>query len=216
MSWCAESFLTLFAATGAATSHWNHLALPILGLTMPQADGWPIRVVSDVIVHFQHRSDHEGLKLRFQKMPGKFSPLAQHAIQLAIARVEAAAKLSTGSWSVALTFPYPGMTMYGESLSAMVGLSVVALAKGETLITGRSITGTITEEGHIGAVGGIPQKVYAAYHHHLTRILIPEETDVGDSDWQIPFLMHVSPVNTVGKTYLGLTGHRLSSSPNFP
>ena len=125
----------------------------------------------------------------------------------------AAANLETNSWSVGLTFPYPGLTMYGESLSAMVGLSVVALAKGDQPISGRSITGTITEDGHIGTVGGIPQKVYAAYDQHLNRILIPEEHDVRDEDWEIPFLMQVSPVGTVDHAYLALTGNRLASSP---
>lgn len=199
----------------AVTSHFSHVSIPILGVTLNQSHR-PIGVVSHVVVHFRERADHEGMKLRFQKIPGKFSPFAQHAVKLAIERVAAAANLSTISWSVGLTFPYPGMTMFGESLSAMVGLSVVALAKGDALIGGQSLTGTITEDGHIGRVGGVPQKIYAAHHQHLNRVLIPEEHDAGDSDWPTPFLMHVSPVGTVQKAYLELTGHRLSSTPNSP
>ena len=195
------------------TLHFTQLTIPILGLTLNQSQR-PTGVVSYVMVHFKRRSDHEGLRLRFQKMPGKFSPLAQHAVKLAIERAAASAQLSTISWSVALTFPYPGMTMYGESLSAMVGLSVVALAKGDMLIDGRSITGTITEDGRIGKVGGVPQKIYAAHHQHLNRVLIPEEHHMSDGDWPMPFLMHVSPVNTVEKAYLGLTGHHLSAPPS--
>jgi predicted S18 family serine protease len=152
--------------------------------------------------------------LRFERLPGKFSPLAQHAAKLAIERVAAAANMDTIDWTVSLTFPYPGMTMYGESLAAMVGLSVVALAKGEAPISGLSITGTITEDGHIGKVGGVPEKIYGAHRQHLNRILIPEEHHIGDGDWPIPFLMHVSPVSTVEKAYLVLTGRRLSTSIN--
>ncbi len=135
-------------------------------------------------------------------------------MKLAIERVAEAAKLGTNSWTVGLTFPYPGVTMYGESLSAMVGLSVVALAKGETPIYGHSITGTITQDGRIGSVGGVPQKIYGA-HQRLNRVLIPEEHDVSDSDWSNPFLMHVSPVDTVENAYLGLTGHQLGSSTSL-
>ncbi len=203
------------AARVAPTAHFKHLSIPILGLTVNRSHR-PVGVVSYVVVHFRQRSDHDGLKLRFQRVPGKFSPLAQRAVEMAITRAATAANLDTDSWSVSLTFPYPGMTMYGKSLSAMVGLSVVALAKGDRLIYGRSLTGTITEDGHIGTVGGVPQKIYAAHLQHLNRVLIPEEHDVGDGDWPIPFLMHVSPVNTVEKAYLGLTGHRLSSTPNLP
>lgn len=194
----------------ASTSHFAHLSIPILGVTVNNAQGVK-GVVSSVVVHFQQRVDQEGLKLWFQKVPGKFSPFAQHAVKIAIERAAAAAHLSPRSWSVVLTFPYPGMTMYGESLSAMVGLSVVAMAKGDGLINGRTITGTITEDGRIGVVGGIPQKIYAAHLEHLNRVFIPEEHFVGDGDWPNPFLMHVSPVDTVERAYLGLTGHHLSS-----
>ena len=99
--------------------------------------------------------------------------------------------------------------MYGDSLSAMVGLSVVAMAKGEDIIFGRSLTGTITEDGHIGVVGGIPFKVKAAYAENMDRILIPEERDTSDDEWQTPFMMQVSPVSTLDKAYLALTGHPL-------
>jgi len=145
------------AASLASTSQFTHLSIPILGLTVDPSHR-PTGVVSYVVLHFQDRADQEGLRLRFDKTPGKFSPMAQHAVTLAIERVAAAANLGTHSWTVGLTFPYPGMTIYGESLSAMVGLSVVALAKGETPIYGRSITGTITEDGRIGTVGGVPKK----------------------------------------------------------
>jgi Lon protease (S16) C-terminal proteolytic domain len=202
-------------ANVSPTAQFKHLSIPILGMTINQ-DQRPVGIVTSVIVHFKERSDQEGLRIRFDKMPGKFSPLAQHAVTLAIERVAAAANLETLSWSVGLTFPYTGLTMYGESLSAMVGLSVVALAKGDQPISGRSITGTITEDGYIGKVGGVPQKIYAAYDQHLNRILIPEEHDVRDEDWQMPFLMHVSPVSTVDNAYLGLTGNRLSPLSNRP
>jgi predicted S18 family serine protease len=91
----------------------------------------------------------------------------------------------------------------------MVGLSVVAMAKGDPIIFGRSLTGTITEDGHIGVVGGVPYKVDAAYSEHMERVLIPEEQDIGDRDLRIPFMMHVSPVGTVDKAYYALTGHSL-------
>lgn len=197
-----------------SASPFKLLSIPILGLTINKSEG-SIGVVSYVVLHFQDRGDQEGLRLRFEKLPGKFSPSAQHAVKLAIERAAAAANLGLTSWTVRLTFPYSGMTLYGDSLSAMVGLSVVALAKGDIPIYGRSITGTITEDGRIGTVGGVPQKVRGA-HQYLKRVLIPDEHHVGDSDWSIPFLMHVSPVNTVEKAYLGLTGHQLASSITMP
>ena len=69
------------------------------------------------------------------------------------------------------------------------------------------MTGTITEDGHIGRVGGIPYKVEAAYAEHMNRILIPEEQDIGDGDWRNPFMMQISPISTIDKAYYALTGH---------
>lgn len=205
MIWSSPVFAKI-----ASPLEFRHLSIPILGLTMDTAQQ-PKGVVSYVVLHFQDRKDQEGLRLRFQKMPGKFSPLAQHAVKLAIERVAAAANLGINSWTVGFTFPYAGMTMYGDSLSAMVGLSVVALAKGHRPLYGRSITGTITEDGQIGPVGGVPQKILGA-HQHLDRVLIPEEYNIGDGDWTTPFLMHVSPVSTMEGAYFGLTGQKLFSS----
>lgn len=48
-------------------------------------------------------------------------------------------------------------------------------------------------------------KVAAAYEAHLRRVLVPEERDETDSDFETPFLMHISPVATVTQAYQALT-----------
>ncbi len=95
----------------------------------------------------------------------------------------------------------------------MVALSVVAMAKGEPLLEGRILTGTITDQGQIGTVGGLQLKILAAYRQHFQRVFIPSDYDIRDGDWRTPFLMHVSPVSTVEEAYLGLTGYQLSARP---
>lgn len=184
----------------------NQIAVPILGVTL-NPDRNPVGIVTQVVINFEKRPDQNGLQLRFRVDPGQFSPYAQQAVSQAITRATEAAQLHTDSWTIFLTFPYRGQTIYGDSLSAMVGLSVVAMAKGDSLIYGRTLTGTITEDGHIGRVGGIPYKVEAAYAEHLERILIPEEHDIGDGDWRNPFMMQISPISTIDKAYYALTGH---------
>ena len=189
----------------------KHQLVPILGTTLGR--NWEqIGIVTAVDIQFLQRDDEEGFRLYFNNHPGRFSPLAQRAVRQAILRAARAAKLNPASWSVILTFPYPGATMYGESLSAMVGLSVLAMARGDPLPRDRVVTGTITPEGHIGKVGGVPLKIRAAYRLHFQRVLIPEEHDVADGDWETPFLMHVSPVGTISKAYRGLTDQPLQSS----
>lgn len=186
----------------------RHQSVPILGVTLNNAQQ-PVGIVAYVMIHFQKRSDHDGLKVHFRKVPGRFGALARKGVATAIGRAAESAHLEVNSWTVVLTFPYSGLTMYGDSLSGMVALSVIALAKGDAIKYGRTLTGTITDDGLIGKVTGIPFKVYAAHSEHLDRVLIPEEYHPLDGDWQIPFLMHVTHVGTIEKAYFELTEQRL-------
>ena len=184
--------------------------IPILGTTYNEE--WDqVGIVAEVELEFIQRKDHEGLQLEFSTKPGRFSSLAQRSVQEALEFVSQAANLNPDSWTVRFTLPYAGVTLYGESLSAMAAMSVVALAKGEIIHSDTVMTGTVTPEGSIGTVGGIPLKILAAHEEHFRRVLIPEEPDVADGDWETPFLMHVSPVRSVDVAYLALTDHPLKS-----
>ena len=188
------------------------MTVPILGTTRNQH--WEqIGVVAEVQIQFERRHDHSGLRVQFHTSPGRFSPGARRAVQQAIDQVGKVSHLDPDSWTVTLTLPYQGLTIYGESLSGMIGLSVLALAKGDPFPRDRVLTGTITETGKIGVVGGVPLKIQAAYEMHLRHVLIPEEIDVADGDWRTPFLMQISPVGTIKKAYRALTGRSLDDDP---
>lgn len=211
---CAVVALLLAAALSAPEAHAKEQArihhgqeqlIWILGTTL-DSKYEPTGVVSALLIGFEKRSDHHGLTVTFQTTPGRFSALAQIAVTDAILRTARHAGLLPDSWTVVLTVPYHNVTVYGASLSAMVGLTVVALAKGDSVSGDRVITGTVTDSGEIGPVGGVPLKVNAAYEGHLSRVLIPDEQDVADSDWRTPFLMQVSPVRSVSEAYKALTG----------
>jgi hypothetical protein len=189
-----------------------HLIIPILGTSINEQFR-PVGLVSQVVIDVYERQDRNGLQIQFHTEPGQFSLFARQSIHEAITRAVAAANLPSESLTVLLKFPYAGLTVYGESLSAMVGLSVVSMIKGDHLLEGRALTGTITETGFIGAVGGLQLKILAAYNNHFTRVLVPSEYDVRDGDWRTPFLMHVSPVGTIDEAYFGLTGHHLATLP---
>jgi len=203
--WTAESW-------GAPSpSQISHLQIPILGTSL-NTHHLPIGLVSKIVIDLYERRDQDGLRIQFHTEPGQFSLLARKAIHQAITRALEAAHFPVNSLTVQLKFPFAGLTVYGESLSAMVALSVVAMAKGEPLLKGRTLTGTITDQGQIGAVGGLQLKILAAYHQHFQRVLIPSVYDERDGDWQTPFLMQVSPVRTLEEAYRGLTGHQLLSA----
>ena len=193
---------------GSPTNQIPHLSIPILGTSLGE-QSQPVGIVCQIFIDLRERQDHHGLQIQFYTGPGQFSLFARQAIHHATTRAFELANLPSDSWTVLLQVPYSGLTVYGESLSAMVALSVVAMAKGEPVLEGRALTGTITDQGAIGAVGGLQLKILAAYDNHFQRVLIPAVYDIREDDWRTPFLMHVSPVTTIEEAYLGLTGHPL-------
>ena len=209
--WATGSLALLLTLTFQVTEakvqvHYREQLIPILGVAMEEE---PIGVVTYVSLAFAERDDHAGLTVQFRNTPGRFSPMAQTSVTQAIYRAAQSLGLSTDSWSVRLTVPYRNLTVYGESLSAMVGLSVVALAEGDFIANDRVMTGTITPDGHIGPVGSVPLKVAAANEAHIRRVLVPDEQDTADADWRTPFLMQVSPVGSVDQAYQALTSRSL-------
>ncbi len=186
--------------------------IPILATTLDQ-DDQPIGFVAELEIAVEDRHDEKGMSVRFQSQPGRFSRRAQVAVVAAILHVARVANMSTDSLAISLKVPYRGVTVYGTSLSAMVGLTVVALAQGDFVKPDRVVTGTITRDGHIGPVSGIGLKLQAASTQHLHLVLVPEEYDVADADWNVPFMLHVSPVGTVRRAYQALTDSEFPQPP---
>jgi hypothetical protein len=176
--------------------------IPILGLT---TDEHAVGTVAYLALSFEERADRSGLMVHFQNGPGRFSRMAQTSTDQAIRRAARSLGLSTDSWTVVLSVPYQGFTIYGDSFSAMVALSVVALAKGEVIPRDRVITGTITPDGLIGFVSGIPQKVAAANQARLRRVLVPENHETTEGNWKAPSSMQVVQVDSVSQAYQALT-----------
>ncbi|MEX5213262.1 MAG: hypothetical protein NW703_03765 [Nitrospiraceae bacterium] len=191
---------------------WRRVqAIRILGTTVNQRNEL-VGTVGEVAVGLERRPDHQGITVTFRSTPGQFSSYAQSAVLAAIDRVARQAHLDTDSWSVSFSVIDPGVVIYGDSLSAMAGLAVAALAKGDDIPRDAVMTGTVSEDGSIGSVGQVPLKVKAAGEKHLRRVLVPDEIDVSDADWQTPFLMQVSPVRSVSDAYEALTGRALEDA----
>ncbi len=202
------ALLVAFSVTGPPTyakpqGLYRLVLIPILGVTM---DDLHEGAVVYVELGFRERGDQGGLLVEFVEGQGQFSSHARVAVTQGIHRAAKALGLPTDSWSVSLKIPHKDLTIYGGSLSAMVGVSVAALANGEDVGADRAMTGTIMPDGHIGPVGAVPNKVRAANHAHIRRVVVPDEQDPADPDWETPFLMHVSPVGSVEKAYEALTG----------
>jgi predicted S18 family serine protease len=199
-------WLTVFVDVARAQGSPREQYIPVLTVT---TGGKPTGMVDKIMVLFAIRDDAGGLDVHFITGPGRFTQETQAAIAQAIARAALALGLSTDSWSVGLSVPTPGLTIDGDSLSAMVGLTVGAMAKGESIPRNRVITGTVTSHGRIGPVGGVALKVAAAHQAGLHMVLVPA---TAQSKWKTPPRIQVLPVSSVSQAYQALTA---PDSPEF-
>jgi hypothetical protein len=183
--------------------------IPILGVSTGQNQ---VGTVSYVRVSFDERQDQAGLMLHFHSTPGRFSRMAQTSIEQAIRRSARSLGISTDSWTVELAVPYEGMTIYGDSVSAMVSLSIAAMAQGKTVPTGHVLTGTVTPEGEIGPVGSVPLKIQAARAAKLRRVVVSKQTPATEHTGNLPVSIQISPVQSVPEAFDALT----DSSPTKP
>jgi PDZ domain-containing secreted protein len=200
---CLTAFLLLVSLIeGQAHGAPQEQLIPILGVTTGQNQ---VGTVSYVRVSFDERQDQAGLMLRFHSTPGRFSRMAQTSIEQAIRRSARSLGISTDSWTVELSVPYEGMTIYGDSVSAMVSLSVAAMAQGKTVPAGHVLTGTVTPEGEIGPAGSIPLKVQAARAAKLRRVVVSKQTPVAEHTGNLPVSIQISPVQSVPEALDALT-----------
>ncbi len=132
--------------------------------------------------------------------------MAQTSIEQGIRRSARSLGISTDSWTVELSVPYAGMTIYGNSVSGMVSLSVVAMAQGKTVPTGYVLTGTVTPDGEIGPVGSVPLKVQAARAAKLRRVVVSKQLPATENAGNLPVSIQVSPVQSVPEALDALTG----------
>lgn len=184
-----------------------------LGVTLA---GKPQGAVGELLVGWEQRPDSHGMIVSFLAGRGSFSPDTEAAILSAIVRAAHAAQMQTDSWSVSVAVHQPVGTIYGDSVSGIVGLAIVALSKGDFIPPDRTMTGTITPDGLIGPVTAVPLKIQAAYLQHLRRVVIPDTFDVADADWFTPFLMQISPIHTAAVAYQALTDHPFLTETSEP
>ena len=202
---CAFLATLLLAASlfeGPVFGATREQLIPILGVTTGQNQ---VGTVSYLRVSFDERQDQTGLRLHFHTTPGRFSHMAQTSIEQAIRRSARSLGVSIDSWTVELSVPYAGMTIYGDSVSAMVSLSVAAMAQGKTVSTGHVLTGTVTPDGEIGPIGSVSLKVQPARAAKLRRVVVSKHTPASEHAGNLPVSIQVSPVQSVPEALDALT-----------
>jgi predicted ATP-dependent protease len=183
---------------GQAESVRREQIIPILAVTTGER---AIGTVVYVVVAFEERIDQSELQVTFQTVPGRFSGLAQTAIQGAVLHTARSLNLLPNSWNVVLTVPYPNMTIGGDSLAGMVALTVAALAQGLPVPSHMVLTGTITPDGSIAPVGAVLLKLGAANTASIRRVLISDQEMVRWTPGEKSPSMQVLPIRSVREAF---------------
>lgn len=118
----------------------------------------------------------------------------------------------TGTISV-IGIAYTATGTDGPSAGGVMTVGFAALLKGDQIRRGIAMTGTISKDGTIGPVGGIPDKIRAAAREGYRTILIPQ----GQRDnphWNLASLawelnVEIKEVSTVDEAYHLMTGGTL-------
>ncbi|HQR15442.1 MAG TPA: hypothetical protein PKW52_10860 [Nitrospira sp.] len=119
----------------------------------------------------------------------------------------------TGTISV-IGIAYTATGTDGPSAGGVMTVGFAALLKGDQIRRGIAMTGTISKDGTIGPVGGIPDKIRAAAREGYRTILIPQgQRD--DPHWNLPRLafelnVDIKEVSTVDEAYHLMTGGTLN------
>jgi predicted S18 family serine protease len=195
----------MLVVTFAAQASWRQAEsarreqiIPLLAVTTgTSANG----TVVHAVVAFEERSDQSGLQVIFHNAPGRFTRLAQTAIQKAIVHTAQAFDLSPQSWTVTLTVPYPDVTIGGGSLSGMVALSIAAFAQGYPMASHIILTVTITPDGSIAPVGAVPLKLVAAQTANSRRVFVSDQQMAREELAVWPSSIQISPVRSVREAF---------------
>jgi hypothetical protein len=97
---------------------------------------------------------------------------------VAVAQERTGANLTASDFIFSIEAPGEVPAVDGPSAGALMTLLAIADLRGLTLDPGVTLTGTIEEDGSIGAIGGILEKAQAAKAAGKRLLLLPEENRV--------------------------------------
>ena len=101
----------------------------------------------------------------------------------------------------------------GPSAGAAMAVGFIAMFKGDRIQRGTAMSGTLEPGGHIGWVGGIPDKIRAAKREGYHTVLVPRG-QAYTAQWNLIELgfqlnITVKEVDTIDDAYLLMTGKTL-------
>ena len=199
--------LVLFSQTSIPSYAIDYIELPILAAVRQNNLG----AFEIMLMGWDRKSDPNPVQLQWILAGVRYGKshlgsMAQ-AFDYAVERTPSVSH--TGTVSVqGVTYRPTGSD--GPSAGAAMTVGFIAMFKGDRVQRGTALTGTIEPDGHIGWVGGIPDKIRAAKREGYHTVLVPRG-QVHTAQWNLIELgfqlnITVKEVDTVDEAYQIMTG----------
>ena len=76
-----------------------------------------------------------------------------------------------------LHVPQGSISKDGPSAGMAIAMAIYGAIHNRSILSGVAMTGELDLSGHIGAIGGLKEKILAAYRMDIPTILIPKENE---------------------------------------
>jgi Lon-like protease len=203
----AALFLILLPQTASADTT---VEVPVLAATRADNQG----DFNVMVLNWDRRGNPDPLELRWgnQRIQLKEVGLGSIAQAFRFAVEQTPSVRHTGTLTL-YGASYAPVSSDGPSAGAVMAVGFLAVLRGDPIIRGIALTGTLESEGRIGPVGGIPDKVRAAAREHYRLVLIPQG-QLNDPRWDLGGLgmqlnLTIKEVSTIQEAYEMMTGRKL-------
>lgn len=202
--------LTTFILTADSAPAENVVQVPVLAAVETNDRG----VFEVLLVWWDQKPEPDpvALQWRYGRVIFRETHLGSMSLAFSYALSRSRSVRPTGTVSVR-GVAYSPTSTDGPSAGAVMTVGFIAVLKGEKLLPGVAMTGTIEPDGRIGPVGSIPDKLRAAAREGYRTVLIPQG-QLYEPRWNLEALamelnLAIIEVATVDEAYELMTGQKL-------
>jgi hypothetical protein len=198
----------LFA--GSPTSAGNVAEVPVLAAIQANDRG----VFNVLLMSWDKKPAPDPLEVRWGnqriRLKGSGAGALEEALAYAVSR--SSNQTPTGTITI-FGAAYAPMSSEGPSAGAVLAVGFLAVLRGDPIIRGVAMTGTLERGGLVGHVGAIPDKIRAAVREGYRTILVPDG-QMRSPTWNLGELalelnVTIKEVHTIDEAYELLTGRHL-------
>ena len=171
---------------------------PVHPLPLGQTLGLAWTPVGGEVLRIQTTLLHE--KNGKVKQTGNLGQVMKESIEVAHAYINANHPSPKNSYDIHIHIPQGAISKDGPSAGMAIALAIYSAQQDQISLGGIAMTGELDLSGHINAIGGLKEKILAAYRANIKIIMIPKENqheivDIPESirkELTIHFIEHIN------------------------